>query len=286
MPARSFGDYLYVQGVDNQIEAEADGRYAVWVLAEEQLDRANAMLADFRSNPTDIRYLLAGKEARHRRNVEKEVLAAAQKRTFDSTRLFPEATRPPLGPFTLGLIALCVVVFLLQAADDFGPRVQAMLRISNFYHAGLPEVRRGEIWRLFTPVIMHGGMLHILFNMLWLKDLGSLVERRQGTLTLGLLILCVAVLSNVGQYLSSGPNFLGMSGVVYGLFGYVWVRGHTDPASGLFIDQQTVVFMLIWFLLCFTGWVGPIANTAHAVGLGCGAGWGFLSGRFGGTLKP
>ncbi len=278
--ARAFGDFLYLQGIDNQVEGEPDGHWAVWVMAEEHLDAARALLLEFQRDPADPRYAQAGREARARRHREEEANAAAQKRFFDATRLFPETTRPPLGPLTLLLIVTCVVVFLMQMTESLGPWVRSVLRLSHPLLDGLPEVRRGQVWRLFTPILMHGGMLHLLFNMLWLKDLGSLIERRQGTLTLGVLALALALISNLTQYIVAGPNFLGMSGVVYGLFGYIWVRGHTDPASGLFIDQTTVMLMLIWFLLCFTGWVGPIANGAHAGGLFAGAAWGFLSGRF------
>jgi GlpG protein len=145
----------------------------------------------------------------------------------------------------------------------------------------LPEVRRGEIWRLFTPSIIHLGFLHIIFNMLWLRDLGSMIEARQGALTLAVLVLVFAVLSNFGQYYVSGPGFGGMSGVVYGLLGYIWIRGKMDPGSGLFLHPSTVNMMLIWFVLCYTGLLGPlvggIANTTHAVGLAAGISWGYLS---------
>ncbi len=143
----------------------------------------------------------------------------------------------------------------------------------------LPEVRQGEIWRLFTPVLLHFTVMHILFNMLWLQDLGSMIEGRQGTGHLLVLVVVLAVLSNFAQYLVSGPRFGGMSGVVYGLLGYIWIRGKFDPGSGLFLDPTTVVMMLVWFVLCFTPLlgIGPIANAAHAAGLVLGMAWGYLS---------
>ena len=68
-----------------------------------------------------------------------------------------------------------------------------------------------------------------------------------------------------------------MSGVVYGLVGYVWIRGKFDAGSGLYLHSSTVTMMLIWFFVCLVGIMGPIANAAHAAGLVSGMAWGFLS---------
>ena len=71
---------------------------------------------------------------------------------------------------------------------------------------------------------------------------GHAEEARQGTWRLASLVVVIAALSNLGQYYVSGPNFFGISGVVYGLFGYIWMKGKFDPASGLFVngDKDTV----------------------------------------------
>ena len=83
------------------------------------------------------------------------------------------------------------------------------------------------------------------------------------------VVLVVAVASNLGQYLHTGsPMFGGMSGVVYGLFGYVWMKSRYDPGAGMYLHRYTVVVMLVWFVACYTNLLGSIANTAHAVGLG------------------
>ena len=139
----------------------------------------------------------------------------------------------------------------------------------------LSDIRSGEVWRLVTPIFIHFGFLHILFNMMWLRELGTAIEFRRGSLRFVLFVLAIAVSSNLGQYTvnrimeEGGPNFGGMSGVVYGMFGYIWMKSHFDPASGFFIPRNLVIMMIGWFFLCMTGFVGPIANTAHAVGL-CG----------------
>jgi GlpG protein len=142
----------------------------------------------------------------------------------------------------------------------------------------LTEIFQGEVWRLFTPVLVHGSWLHLLLNMMWMLDLGSMIEGRQGTGRVGLLVVVIAVMSNLGQYFLTGsPLFYGMSGVVYGLLGYVWMKGKFDPGSGLFLHPHTVAMMLIWFVLCMTPWIPRIANGAHAVGLGLGVLWGYLA---------
>ena len=94
---------------------------------------------------------------------------------------------------------------------------------------------------------------------------------------LALLVVVIGVCSNLAQYYYSGPVFGGMSGVVYGLLGYIWIRGKFDPGSGLYLHPQTVIMMLIWFVACFTPLVPHVANTVHAVGLVIGIVWGYLS---------
>ena len=60
-----------------------------------------------------------------------------------------------------------------------------------------------------------------------------------------------------------------MSGVVYGLFGYIWIKGKFDPRSGLGLPQQTVFMMLGWFVACV--FIIPnVANWAHGIGLVAG----------------
>ena len=69
-----------------------------------------------------------------------------------------------------------------------------------------------------------------------------------------------------------------MSGVVYALLGYIWMKGTFDPGSGYFLHPSTVGMMLIWFVLCFTPLMPiGIANTVHAIGLGLGIAWGYIS---------
>lgn len=135
------------------------------------------------------------------------------------------------------------------------------------------SLARGEYWRLVTPVFLHFGIFHVAFNSLWLWELGRRIEILAGSLHMFMIVLLMAIASNVGQYLWSGPAlFGGMSGVVYGLLGYVWIRNRVSPRVILSLPGGLLAFMLIWLLAGMSGFMEllmgvSIANAAHAIGL-------------------
>lgn len=272
--AAAFSDYLLVQGVANEVEADRDG-WAVWIHSEDELERATERLSAFQANPQAPEYRQHGRQAQTIRTQQQQEAEAAAKRHFDRRRLFPRTGTYRASPLTFSLIALCIVVGVLSRLGENGEVLQYLLL--SIYKQGLPEIMHGQVWRLFTPVLVHFGILHLAFNMLWLFDLGGMIESRTGTRRLALLVLSLGVVPNVAQFFVSGPMFGGMSGVVYGLLGYVWMKGRFDPGSGLYLHPQTVTLMLIWFFLCLSGLIGNIANTVHGVGLGMGVAWGYAS---------
>ena len=105
---------------------------------------------------------------------------------------------------------------------------------------------------------------------------GTLIEQRLGWYRFAGLVLVIAIASNGGQYTASGPNFYGMSGVVYGLFGYAWVRGRLYLTSGMYLRPDIAFWMMVWFAACAIGLIGNVANWAHGVGLATGAVLGYL----------
>jgi GlpG protein len=282
--ARTFGDYLYAQGIENQIEFEKGDGWGLWIRDEDMLERATALLLAFRQDPKGPQYQAQAKAAAGLRAEQAKGQAAYQKRLRSRRHLFRPLTDYGFGVLTYGLIIISVLVCILSNLG-YETRPIMGLFITDYatepgqvvYTPGLPEVRHGEVWRLLTPIFIHFGPMHILFNMLWLRDLGSMIEGRQSPWHLGLLVLVFAVGSNLAQYYMSGPAFGGMSGVVYGLLGYIWIRGKLDPGSGLYLHPSTVWMMILWFVLCFTPLLGHVANSAHAAGLGLGLAWGFLS---------
>lgn len=127
-------------------------------------------------------------------------------------------------------------------------------------------VRSGEVWRFITPAFIHLNLLHLVLNMMAFRNLGCAVEYLRGTGRYLVLCLLLAVASSVTQYVWAGPGFGGMSGVLFGLVGYIWMKGKTSPQDGLGLTSRGITMALLWLFLCMAGVFGNIANGAHVGG--------------------
>lgn len=282
--ARLFVDYLYVKGVDSEMEWDGGERWEIWVHEEEQFVLAKQLLGEFADNPGAPKFAEVGLQAKKMRREAAEKEDRYRKRVKSRAETVAALRRPTIGKLTMGLMMVCVGIFLSMRfinADE----IFFWLKISNFTPVGigLPEVlQKGHIWRLVTPILMHGNLIHIFFNLWCMKDLGSILEWRLGWRSLLGLIVVIAVVSNLAQYyVSKSGNFLGISGVVFGLLGFLWIKGKLDPDFGLELPRPIVFLMLLWLVLGYTGALdgfvgGKIANTAHLAGLIAGMACVFL----------
>lgn len=280
--AKTLGDALYSDGVVTTIKETRDGAFAVWVHDEDQMEQARAFLDGF--DPSASRFSDMARKARAQRRQEAKADDQLRARTQKIRRQIEAKQNMRIGSVTAGLIVVCVVVFFLTGMGKnmevvrlftFTPLVPVR---GGLAFGDVSAIWTGQPWRLVTPMFLHFGFMHIFFNMWWLKDLGTAIERVFSSRYLLGFVLVTAVFSHVLEYAISGPTtFGGMSGVVYGLFAFVWIRGRLDPSFPYRMPQQLVTFMLIWLGLGFTGWVGPIANWVHTGGLMVGALWGVIS---------
>ncbi len=176
-----------------------------------------------------------------------------------------------ITPVTSLLIALSIVGAFLYYLD---PQFKFLYlftfkRFSNFTFA--------EPWRLITPAFIHFGFLHVLFNSLWMWDLGRRVEMFLGKKWYFIFFVFAAIASNSAQSLwSDSSEFGGMSGVVYALVGFIMVSHKLTPHKLTDIPSGIIIFMLVWLAICMTNVVdyfigGGVANAAHLGGLlaGC-----------------
>jgi GlpG protein len=287
LDANTFRDFLYNRGIESELETNSLKQWVVWVQDENRLAEAESLLAAFRADPGAADFVRGAEGADKRRADEEKELEAFARKQKTRDDVFGSMAIGSGTLVTLILIAASIIATLLTSGER-GAWLQQKLSIAELfngplgqgtYYANLLEVSRGEVWRLVTPIFVHFGIIHILFNMMWLLDLGRMIEVRRSSWFLLLFVLVVAVASNTAQFFMSGPSFGGMSGVVYALLGYVWMQSRFNPWSGYVLHSMTVQMMLIWFVLCLTGLVGHIANTTHAVGLVVGVAWGYIDAR-------
>lgn len=255
-PARLLATYLSAQGILSKYQ-HTGGDYAHTVQLKNacQERRAKQIAEEFLLNPNDEKY------------------QSAAWQTGDSVELVPQKSMAAAkvlwslkqAPFTAVILIVSALTFLLANIGITAP--YSWLHIQPFSYIA----ESGQWWRLFGPALIHFSLLHIAFNLLWWWSLGAQIERLFGFSSICLLFLFSAIVSNIAQLLISGPNFGGLSGVVYALVGCVWWLGWLKPQWGVGLPKPIIGFMLVWLMIGFMD-VLPInmANTAHTTGLVCG----------------
>ena len=250
-----FSNYLNSQGILSDVITQ-EQRYIIRV-DNQQTDKAHALFEEFIQQPDHARYQQAAWQE------GKTVTLSKQQDAVSFTQQFLTHG----GLLTMMIFTLCWFVYLL-AQFGLGRELYNTLRF--FDRTGF-DALASEPWRLIGPIFLHFSLLHIVFNTMWWWQLGGAIEKELGKVELVQLLLISAVFSNLGQFIVSGPNFGGLSGVVYALVGYVWIAGWLAPNRGLMLSKPIIGFLLVWLMLGFTELL-PInmANTAHLLGLVCG----------------
>lgn len=258
---------LHQRGVDHRI-FEADGQQVIMVARKGQTQQVNELYRAWRSGEIQI-------ELSQLENSAGLPLNMIQWRK---------------APVTLLLLFLSFCGFLLIY-------LQAPVSWLNYVTFTPFRLQSGQIlfdsingqyWRLVTPVFLHFGWMHIVFNSLWLWELGGRVEQVLGHFNMFMLFLVIAVVSNASQFSYDGASlFGGMSGVVYGLLGFSWVAPHLQPRWRIRPSKSVMILMVGWLVACMLGVVevlgfGAIANAAHVGGLLSGA---VLGAVFGGLSR-
>lgn len=261
-------DTLLSHGVEGQVRGAAGNE--VWVLDHDKLARAGELLKEF-----EVHGKSAGSADAERIRKEQARVQAARDHNFVHVRstLRGAPEDPGFGPVT-GFLILCSVLVSIfsNMGDPETITIRNLVIEPEFGAPFLASVRAGEVWRLVTPMFIHFGVLHLLFNMSGVWRFSRQIEQQQGPLVLLALVLWTQVPGIVGQYALAHVQHQnavigGMSGVLFGMFGFVWMQARYGRKYAYFIDEPTTWLMMIWFVLCVTGVVGEIANVAHAAGL-------------------
>lgn len=276
--SRKLSAAFYAKGIEAQVYEE-QGTFTFWVLDDDQLNDGKALFELLANDPdNEIFHTKMPAPAKEKPDPLEKKRGINRARHVDvRSEVFG---RTNISGMHVTVFLIIASVMLTMASNI--PSATGLVRslyFSEYMGRSFPEILSGQIWRIFTPIFLHGGFLHLLFNMMWLWQLGGTIERIEKPWYFAALVLILAALCNTAQYLVSGPLFIGMSGVVYGLLGYIWIMSMYQPRSQYFISQGTIMFMMIWLVICLLGIIPNVANTQHVAGAVLGSSWGYLRAR-------
>ena len=257
--AQALVDYLATLGIPCELTQSELG-VSVWLADERRLAQAQQEVKRFLSEPNHPRYMEASWQSGH----ADARIDYSKGMTDPVTDFLHQA-----GPLTLVVIIACLAIYAL---DAIGLPIFDELA----FHPTLAQFTDWQAWRYVTPAFIHFSVVHLVFNLLWWWYLGGQIEQRLGGGKLFIVLIVGAALPNVAEFFASGPRFGGLSGVVYALLGYSWLRARLQPDCGLAMPPALMGFMLVWLVLGFLDMLGtPTANMAHLAGLlvGLAQGW-------------
>lgn len=199
-------------------------------------------------------------------------------------------------PFVTGLSVVAYLASLAWSAgqvqtggvDFLAPSGCALL---NLGAAGdIPVFWLNRWWTLLSASWLHGGLLHILFNLYWVRQLGPSVAELYGPGRMVIVYVMAGVAgffasSAAGHYLPELPRFLqgaaltvGASASIFGLLGALVYYGNRSGSSLIRSQAMTYAAIMFVFGLIMSG----TDNYAHAAGFG--GGW--LAAKLLDPLKP
>jgi rhomboid protease GluP len=188
-------------------------------------------------------------------------------------------------PVTFGLIAACVLVYMLVALQGatmgVPPRVGLVQQPGEVLRMGalVPAlVAEGEAWRLVTSAFLHSGLVHLMLNMISLYFLGSFAEVVFGRSRFLALYFISGIAGGLAYLYFGSFNApaVGASGAIFGLLGGVFgfaIRRGTFSMRNPVISQLLILTALNLFL---GATIPGVSNTAHIGGLIGGLVFGYL----------
>jgi GlpG protein len=261
----NFSKLLHAQGLAHRINEES-GQQVIWVASEREAEVVQNALE---------KWLSAGHDSVGERSADNSSAGNNPREgIIPDLRVLINNTVTAIYyyPITALLFAVCIVVAVISGLGSYPQRLAILfypLLANDGFLNLLTDIKSfTEFARTFTPMFLHFGELHLIFNMLWLWYFGRQLESIQSTWSFVALVLVTSFVSNTTQYMvNDANNFGGMSGVVYGLVGYTWVVHKLMPKSYLSLNSNMLVFFVVALVAMEVLASSLVATAAHIGGL-------------------
>lgn len=166
-----------------------------------------------------------------------------------------------LYPFVTALLAINILIYIVTGLPIQGSRY--------LYYMGVglnSMISEGEWWRLVTPMFLHAGLMHLLFNMFSLFIFGPELERVAGKARFLTIYLLSGIFANVASFFLGGPDFahVGASGAIFGIFGafgaLVYYTKNAFPQLRQIMLPIIVISVVMTFIQPGVNAIGHIAG--------------------------
>lgn len=179
------------------------------------------------------------------------------------------------GGFTGVVSGACIALYVMSLVFDpagalrprgpfeiFSPSPYALLALGA---TGARIWDAGHWWTVVTAIYLHGGVLHILFNVLWIRQLGPAVEELYGPARLTVIFTVSGVVGFLASNALGVPFTVGASGSIFGLLGAMVAYGRKRGGTfGALVLRQYGQWALLLFIMGFL--MAGVNNLAHAGG--------------------
>jgi len=128
------------------------------------------------------------------------------------------------------------------------------------------QLQLNNLWQIWTPTFVHYTPVHLLSNIIIWWLLATKIEH-ESSRSLILFFIISAAFSNTCQWLVTGSDFGGLSGVNYALLGYLVIGEKVAGIKRYQLDPVLIILLLVLIPLGFTEFIGRYANYAHLGGL-------------------
>ncbi|MFD1706960.1 rhomboid family intramembrane serine protease [Siminovitchia sediminis] len=168
-----------------------------------------------------------------------------------------------LYPVITALVAIHIVIFLSMHL----PMLPHQLVFETLAGTNI-LILMGEYWRLVTPIFVHVGFAHLLFNSFSLVLFGPALERALGKFQFLLVYIICGVAANVATLIIKPPYYthIGASGAIFGLFGIylavIFFKKEAMPQHG-----KQVILPIAALSVIMTFFQSNINITGHIFGL-------------------
>ncbi|KJY96635.1 MULTISPECIES: rhomboid family intramembrane serine protease GlpG [Pseudoalteromonas] len=242
--AQGFIDYLSTQGLHGELKPAQQG-HVIIAVDPEHFHAVQPLWNEFKTEPNHPRYSDA----------------AWQSGRTDSGLVY-SGNKLNLWQRFNGLSLLVKSVSIISVI------IYALFLLGQFSHIfPLLQFKASQPLSWITPAVVHFSAIHLIFNVLWWLTLGPAIERQTSKLTLLSVFLLGSLASAWAQYTMVGPNFGGLSGVVYAQVGFCWIYPLLAKTKPM-MTKAMIGFLLLWLVFGFTDtFFMPMANWAHLGGL-------------------